>query len=162
MSWYLLNCLSRAIATLADHRSQFHSRAVFQVIAQWGILSSIWKHILDERLYQRFLSNNLSTSITLYHFHISHDVLIYSGRVNYIFASKTTTISSYISSSTCRRQAITWTNAVIILFWTLGTHLCEIHTFSVTTMHFKVSYAQWRGFYFGLNVSIKHIYRVFT
>ena len=55
-----------------------------------------------------------------------------------------------------KRQAIIWTNAEILLIWTLGTNfsniLSEIHTFSLTKMHSKLSSAKWQQFCLDLNV----------
>ena len=52
--------------------------------------------------------------------------------------------------SPCRRQAIIWTNAGILLIDPLGTNfgeiLIEIHIFSLKTMHLKMSSAKWRTF----------------
>ena len=49
-----------------------------------------------------------------------------------------------------RRQAIIWTNAGILLFQNLETSLSgilsEIHTYSFTKMHLKISSAKWRQF----------------
>ena len=53
-------------------------------------------------------------------------------------------------------QAITWTNAAILLIRTLGTSfskiISEIHTFSFTKMHLKMSSGIWWPFCIGLNV----------
>ena len=58
--------------------------------------------------------------------------------------------------SPVRRQAIIRTNAEILLIGTLGTNfseiLSEIHAFSFTKMHLKMSSGKWRPFCFGLNV----------
>ena len=55
-----------------------------------------------------------------------------------------------------RRQAIIWTNAVILLIGPLGTKfneiLIEIHTFSFAKMHLKMSSAKWHPFCLGPNV----------
>ena len=55
----------------------------------------------------------------------------------------------------CRRQAIIWTNAGILLIQTLGTNFSEIqgeiHSFSFSKMHLKMSSAKWRLFGLGLN-----------
>ena len=55
-----------------------------------------------------------------------------------------------------RRQAIIWTDAGILLIGLLGTNFSEIsidiHTFSFTKMHLKMSSAKWRPFCLGLNV----------
>ena len=54
-----------------------------------------------------------------------------------------------------RRQAIIWTNAGILLIRTLGTNFSEIlgemHSFSFSKMHLKMSSAKWRLFGLGLN-----------
>ena len=54
-----------------------------------------------------------------------------------------------------RRQAIIWTNAGILLIRTLGTNfseiLFEIHSFSFSKMHLKMSSVKWRLFGLGLN-----------
>ena len=56
-----------------------------------------------------------------------------------------------------RRQAIIWTDAGILLIGPLGTNfseiLIDIHTFSFTKMHLKMSSTKWRPFCLGLNVS---------
>ena len=53
-------------------------------------------------------------------------------------------------------QAIIWTNAGILLIRTLGTKfseiLSEMHTFSFTKMHLKMSSVKWRPFCLSLNV----------
>ena len=55
----------------------------------------------------------------------------------------------------CLRRAIIWTNAGILLIGPLGTNLSEIlfeiHAFSFTKMHLKMS-GKWRPFCLGLNV----------
>ena len=52
---------------------------------------------------------------------------------------------------------IIWTNAGILLIGTLGTNfggiLIEIYKIAVKKMYFKLSFAKWRPFCFGLNVS---------
>ena len=58
----------------------------------------------------------------------------------------------------CRRQAIIWTNAGILLNGPWGTNFSEIligiQTFSFKKMHLKMSSAIWRPFCLGLNVLI--------
>ena len=84
-------------------------------------------------------------------------VFTHWGRVTHICVSKLTIIGSDNGLSLGRRQAIIWTNAKILLIWTLGTNfseiLSEIHAFSLKKMHLKMSYAKWRPFCLGLNVS---------
>ena len=83
------------------------------------------------------------------------DTLTHWGRVTHICVSELTVIGSDNGLSPCRRQAIIWTNAEILLIWTLGTNfseiLGEINSFSLSKMHFKMSSAKWRLFGLGLN-----------
>ena len=77
-------------------------------------------------------------------------------RVTHICISKLTTIGSDNGLSPGRRQAITCTNAEIILIGHLGTnfsgHFIEIQTSSFMKMHLKMSSGKWRPFCLGLNV----------
>ena len=81
--------------------------------------------------------------------------LTYWGRVTHICVSKLTIIGSDNGLSPGRRQAIIWTNVGILLIRTLGTNfseiLGEIHSFSFSKMHLKMSSAKWRLFGLGLN-----------
>ena len=76
--------------------------------------------------------------------------------MTHICVSKLTIIGSDNGLSTGRRQAIIWTNAGILLIWTLGKNfseiLSEIPAFSFKKMHLKISSAKWRPFCLGLNV----------
>ena len=82
--------------------------------------------------------------------------LNHCGLMTHICVSKLTIIGSDNGLSPGRRQAIICTNAEILLIRTLGTNageiLSEIHTFSFTKMHLKVSSAKWLPFLLGLNV----------
>ena len=82
--------------------------------------------------------------------------LTHWGRVTHICVCKLTTIGSDNGLSPGRRQAIIWTNTAELLIRTLGTNfsefLSEIHAFSFTKMHLKMSSAKWRPFCPGLNV----------
>ena len=74
-----------------------------------------------------------------------------------IYASvKHTNIASDNGLSPIRRQAIIWTNAVILLIRPQGTYFSEIlfetRKFSFKKMHLKMSSAKWRPFCLGLNV----------
>ena len=64
-------------------------------------------------------------------------------RVKHICVSKLATDGSDNGLSSARRQAIIWTDSVIVLIRTLGTNfgetLSEIHTFSFKKMHLKIS-----------------------
>ena len=85
-----------------------------------------------------------------------HLSLTHWGRVTHICVSRLTFIGSDNGLSPGRRQAIIWTNARILLIRTLGTNfseiLSEIHAFSFTKMHLKMSSGKWRPFCLGLNV----------
>ena len=78
--------------------------------------------------------------------------------VTHICASEVTIIGSDYGLLSGRRQAIIWTNDVILLIGPLGTNfseiLIEIQTFSLKKMHLKMSSAKWRPFCLGLIVLI--------
>ena len=84
------------------------------------------------------------------------NALTHRGRVTHIRVSKLPIIGSDNGLSPDRHQAIIWTNARLLLIWTLGTNFSEIsseiHTFSFQKMHLKRSCMKWRPFRFGLNV----------
>ena len=75
--------------------------------------------------------------------------------MTHICAGNLTIIGSDNGLSPGRRQAITWTNAGILLIGPLETNfsemLIEIHTFSFKKIHLKMS-GKWRPFCLGLNV----------
>ena len=85
----------------------------------------------------------------------SEVVLTHWDRVTHICVSNLTIIGSDNGLSPCRRQAIIWTNAGLLI-GPLGTNfneiLIEIHTFSFKKMHSKMSSVKWRPFCLGLNV----------
>ena len=85
-------------------------------------------------------------------------VLTHWGRVTHICVNKITIICSDNGLSPGRRQAIIWTNAVLLLIEPLGTNFSEIliaiHIFSSQKMHLNISSAKWRLFCLGLNVLI--------
>ena len=74
----------------------------------------------------------------------------------HIYVSKLINIGSDNGLSPDRRQAIIWTNAVLLLNGPLGTNfseiLIDILTFSFKKMRLKVSSGKWRPFCLGLNV----------
>ena len=82
--------------------------------------------------------------------------LTHWGRVTHLCVSELTIIGSDNGLSPGRRQAIIWTNAVILLIEPLGTNfseiLIEIQIFSFKKMRLKMSSAKWRPFCLGLNV----------
>ena len=75
------------------------------------------------------------------------------------YVSKLTIIGSANDLSPGRRQAIIWTNAVILLTAPQGTNfnelLTEIHTLPFKKIHLKISSGEWRPFCLGLNVLSK-------
>ena len=85
----------------------------------------------------------------------NQSTLTHWGRVTHICISKLTIIGSDNGLPPGRRQAIIWTNAGILLIWTLGTNvseiLGEIHLLSFKKMHLKISSAKGRLFSLGLN-----------
>ena len=80
------------------------------------------------------------------------------GKMGFIL-THLTIIGSDNGLSPGRRQAIIWTNAGILLIWTLGRNfseiISEIHAFSFKKMHLKMSSAKWHPFCLSLNV-LKH------
>ena len=70
--------------------------------------------------------------------------------------SKLTIIGSDSGLSSSRRQAIIWTNAGILLIWTLRRNFSEIviviPIFSFKKMHLKISSGKWWPFCIGLNL----------
>ena len=89
-------------------------------------------------------------------FYLSLNVLTHWGRVMHICVGDLTIIGSDNGLSPGRRQAIIWTNAVILSIGPLGTNLSEtlikIITFSFKKMRSKVSSGKWRPSYLSLNV----------
>ena len=85
--------------------------------------------------------------VSMYLFYL---LLTHWCRVTYKCVSKLTTIGSDNGLSPGRRQAIIWTNAGILFIWPLGINFSEvsieIHLFSFTKMHLKMSSGKWRPF----------------
>ena len=85
-----------------------------------------------------------------------HWVLTHWGRVTHICVKKRTIIGSDNGLSPSRRQTIIRTNVGILLIGPSGTifseKLIEIHTFSFTKMHLKMSSGKRRLCFLGLNV----------
>ena len=92
----------------------------------------------------------------IHQFHSRKCTLTHWGRVTHICISKLTVIGSDNGLSPGRRQAIIWTNAGILLIGSTGKNFnaifIEIHTFSFTKIHLKMSSGKWRPFCLGLNV----------
>ena len=82
--------------------------------------------------------------------------LTHWGRVTQICVGNLTIIGSDNGLSPGRHQAITWTNAGLLLIRPWGTNFSEIligiQTFSFKKMHLKMSSAKWRNICLGLNV----------
>ena len=76
--------------------------------------------------------------------------------MTHICVSKLTVIGSDNGLSPCRRQAIIWSSAGILLIGPIGTNFNEIfikiHTSSFKKIHLKMSSGKWRPFCLGLNV----------
>ena len=83
-------------------------------------------------------------------------LLTHWGRVTQIFVRKLTTNGSDNDLAPGRRQAIIWTNAIVLSIGSLGTNFNEIsikiHRSSFKKMHLKMSSGKWRPFCLGLNV----------
>ena len=91
--------------------------------------------------------------------------LTHWGRVTHICVSKLIIIGSDNGLSPGRRQAITWTNAGILLIGPLGTSfseiLVEIHISLFKETHLKMSSAKCRPSCLGLNV-LNHVSSITT
>ena len=102
-----------------------------------------WALVQDRSEFNFIVSENTQPGLTHW------------GRVTHICVSKLTIIGSDNGLSPGRRQAIIWTNAGKLLIRTLGTNFSEIigeiHSFSFSKMHLKMSSAKWRLFGLGLN-----------
>ena len=85
-------------------------------------------------------------------------LLTHWGRVTHICVSNLTIIASDNGLSPDQRQAITWTNAGILLIGHLGTNFSKIsikiYSFSFKKMHLKMLSGKWRPSCLGLNVLI--------
>ena len=81
--------------------------------------------------------------------------LTHWARVTHICVGKLTKIGSDNGLSPERRQAVIWTNAVLLLIGPLGTNfsgmLIEIQTFSLKKIRLKMSSAKCCSFRLGLN-----------
>ena len=87
----------------------------------------------------------------------SNNLITDWGRVTQTCVSKFTIIGSDNGLSPIRRQAIIWSNAGILLIWTLETNfseiLIQIHTFPNKKMHLKRSSGKCQPFCLGLIVN---------
>ena len=106
-------------------------------------------------MFYLWLSKFSANENTLYNNVFSH-WLTHWGRVTHICVSKLTIIGSDNGLSPDRRQAIIWSNVVILLIGPLGTNFSEILikilTFSFKKMRLKVSSPKRRPFCLSLNM----------
>ena len=88
--------------------------------------------------------------------HYGIKVSTHWGRVTHRCVSNQTIIGSDNGLSPCRRQAIIWSNAGILLIRTLGTNFSEMVSkfmnFHSRKIRFKMSSVKWRQVCLGLNV----------
>ena len=86
---------------------------------------------------------------------------VHSLRPSDACVSKQTIIGSDSGLSPGRRQAIIWTNDVILLIEPLGTNssklLIDIYTFPFSKMHLKMSSGKWRPLCPGLSVFTERV-----
>ena len=143
------------------------AKSVYLCHGYSGGMSFPWALILD--LYNIYIHVILSVWLhccTIIIWYSSYELVVeycplitltHWGRVTHICVSK---LAAIIGSDNGlppgRRQAITWTNAGILLIRTLGTNiseiLCKHHVFSYKKMHLKMSSGKRRPFCLGLNV----------
>ena len=147
---------------------------LFLDISNFQITEIIFQHHQIISWYKKMLTidqeiNSWYQAILGYHFSF-FDIrkyfptvgLTHWGRVTHVCVGNLTIIGSDNGLSPGRRQAISWTNAEILLIWPLGTTFSEIQigiqAFSYKKMHLKMSSVKWRPFCLGLNVlrSIGH------
>ena len=87
---------------------------------------------------------------------ITMKTLTHWGIVTHICISKLTIIGSDNGLSPRRCQAIIWTNAVILLIWSLEINrsqiLVKMYAFSFMKIILKMPFGKWRPFCIGLNV----------
>ena len=132
----------------------------FRQLSDW--LKCLWANmVIYEMLTQIQTSFRFHSYVGIRNYAKYDPNLTHWGRVTHICVSKLTIIGSDNSLSPGRRRAIIWTNAGILLIRTLGTNfseiLDEIHSFSFSKMHLKLSSAKWRLFGLGLNELINSI-----
>ena len=111
-----------------------------------------WYMIQNQKYPRKMFPHEIQPSYALTHW----------GRVTQLCIGKSTIIGSDNGLSPDRRQAISWTNAGILLIGPLGTYFSEIlngiQTFSLKKMHLKMSSAKCRPFCLGLNVfTVDHV-----
>ena len=121
--------------------------------------SSTDKALCSEKLqgplkWNQYLKHG--SMFSLQHITEAIKLLTHWGRVTHICVGNLTIIGSDNGLSPCRRQAIIWTNAGILLIAPLGINFNEIligiQTFSFKKIHLKMPSAKWHPFCLGLNV----------
>ena len=133
-----------------------------QKIMYWSLGRIQYKNNISDIIYEQLdiwnakIWGNKSSS-SLSYFDVNK---IYWGRVAHICVIKLIIIGSDNDLSPGRRQAIIWTNAVILLIGPLGTNFSEIsmeiHISSFKKTHLKMSSAKCRPSCLGLNVLRQH------
>ena len=123
-----------------------------QIISAKIVVSVIWRmlfHLIAKplhlvSLYAKLLINYLAQNTCKPRGKIV--LLTHWGRVRHICAGKLTMIGSNNGLSPCRRQAIIWTNAGILLIEPLGTYFSEILILIHRIQEFKNSRIQENAF----------------
>ena len=144
---------------MRDVTPQCNVVSIGWALTQNGSCDSIHFHFLNtlrpEQKGQHFAENILKWTF-----------LTHWGWVTHICVGNLTIIGSDNGLSPGRRQAIIWTNAVILLIGPFRINFSEIliaiHTFSFRKMHFKVSSGKLRPFCFGRNVLMKILVFLFS
>ena len=113
---------------------------------------SLYATLFDtQHLYYSICVNKVTNPLLFKGVYLTH-----LGRVTHAYVSKLNMTGSDNGLSPDRHQAAIRTNAAILLIGPLGTNFSEIliqmHTFSFTNMHLKMSFAKWRPFCLGLNM----------
>ena len=130
------------------------------ILNTYNIIWSINAHMGQNHCYPKKLGRYNwgfapNTSVTSEPGFQARGGLTHWGRATHICVGNLTILGSDNGLSPGRRQAIIWTNAGILLIRTLGTNFSEIqgeiHSFSFSKMHLKMSSAKWRLFGRGLN-----------
>ena len=128
------------------------NRNTFSLKRYWNI----WQEYSEICNYIHWKDKSISLKILSIVIYLFYTELTHWGRVTHICVSEIMIIGSDNGLSPGRRQAIIWTNAIILLIGPLGINfseiLIEINTFSFNKMHLKMLFAKWRLFRLGLNV----------
>ena len=129
--------LSEAIRAFCCVKTWKQFQLIFFLSKFSNSIKWVWKYHLPNG------GHFISASMCLY----TAYVLTHWGRLTHICVSKLTTIGLDNGLSLDQCQTIIWTNVGILLIGTIGTNfskiLSEVHTFSFTKMHLKIS-AKWQ------------------